>query len=68
MLAAAAVVGWPAIEETGGGGGGGVVGAMLLELPAVMEKCGAPQRAAMIVAAPPKLIRLKCANHHRNGN
>ena len=20
------------------------------------------------VAAPPKLIRLKCANHHRNGN
>ena len=47
-LAAAAAVGQPAVEGAGGGGGGGIAGAMLLELPAVMEKCGAPQRAAMM--------------------
>ena len=51
-MAAAATVGRPAVEEAGGGGGGGVAGAMLLELPTVMEKCGAPRHAAMMPLRP----------------
>ena len=46
-LAAAVAVGRPAVDEAGGGGGGGVARAILLELPAVMEKNGAPWRASI---------------------
>ena len=38
----------PAVEGAGGGGGGGVAGAIALELPAVIEKCGAPRCAVII--------------------
>ena len=47
-LAAVVAVGRPTVEEAGGGSGGGVAEAMLLELPAVMEKNRAPHRAAII--------------------
>jgi hypothetical protein len=49
LVATAVAVGRSTVELAGRGGGGGVAGAILLELPTVMEKNGAPRCAAIIL-------------------